>query len=344
MKKSLFLAAATAALLASSCSNDEVISVPRQSAIGFDSFVNKTTRATDATNANLTRMTVYGYIGDADPVINFNGTIVSRTDKSAPWTYNPVQYWTAEKNYFFTTLSSPVLEGNSHYTYSWSENLPTETDGFFGTGTIMFDNTAPTGASGNEDLVYAYATKTTPAEITSDPGLVEFTFKHALSRVKFTFNNVMGSNAYAIKVYDLTINNATATASLALGAEKPVWANHTNTTVLTMRNELFAPQDQIAINTKSVVSGTKFVIPGQNTLNITFKVDLMLTNGTILSTYNHIKKELPATEFQNGHSYNFVADLNPQNIDPENEMFPIEFTVIDVEDWIEEADIPVTTE
>ena len=344
MKKSLFLAVAAAALLASSCSNDEVISVPRQAAIGFDTFVNKTTRATDATNTNLTSMSVYGYIGDATPVKNFNGTIVSRPDQSAVWTYSPLQYWTADKKYFFTALSSPVLEGNSHYRYTWADALQPETAGFYGSGTISFDNTAPTAASGNEDLVYAYATKETPTEITSDPGTVQFTFKHALSRVKFTFNNVMGSNAYVIKVYDLTINNATATADLTLGVKDPVWENHANTTVLTMRNSYFTPQEQTAVNAQSIASGTKFIIPGQSTLNITFKVDLMLGNGTVLATYNHIGKALPATEFLNGHSYNFVADLNPDNIDPDNEMFPIVFTVIDVEDWIEESAIPVTGE
>lgn len=45
MKKSLFLSAVAAALVLSSCSNDEVLSSQPQSPIGFDSFVGKTTRA-----------------------------------------------------------------------------------------------------------------------------------------------------------------------------------------------------------------------------------------------------------------------------------------------------------
>lgn len=340
MKKSYLPLAATACLLLASCSQDELVQAPGQPAIGFDSFVGKTTRATDATNTNLLRMSVYGYIGDATPAKIFNGTMVSRTTQAAEWTYKPLQYWTAGKKYFFTALSSPSNEGNNHFSYTWADNLPTATEGFYGTGTITFDNSQ---SKGNEDVVYAFATKVTDDPLTTSPGKVEFLFKHALSRVIFTFNNKMGSDAYTIKVYGLTINNATSTADLVLGTQNPTWSNHANTTVLTLRDELYNPQAQTAANNASVASGTKFIIPGELTFNITFKVDLILNGTTLLATYNHVAQALPKTVFQNGHSYNFVADLTPDNIDPENDMFPIEFNVTDVEEWIPEADIPVVT-
>lgn len=336
MKKTMFLIAA-ASIVMSSCSNDEVISMPEKSAIGFDSFVSKTTRATDAKTNNLLRMSVYGYIGDATPIKNFDGIIVSRPDVSTAWTYANLQYWTAGKDYFFTAVSSPVQEGNNHYSYKWAETLPTETADFFGSGTIGFDNQL---AGGNEDVVYAYATKTTPDPLVSDPGEVQFSFRHALSRVKFTFSNAMGSDAYSIKVYELTINNASAQAQLALGDENPLWTNQTNTTVLELRDELFNPTTQIAANTATVASGTKFIIPGTTTLNITFKVDLIL-NGNVLATYNHVGKDLGEKTYQNGHSYNFVAEINPDNINPDEQMFPIKFNVVEVADWTVDPNIDV---
>lgn len=305
---------------------------PEKQAIGFESFVGKTTRAEDATKSNLRNLYVYGYIGDATPVKIFDGTLVSRADASQPWSYSPVQYWTAGKNYFFTAVSSQVSLPNRQYNYTWADELPADINGFNGVGTISFDNAA---AVGNEDLLYASATKNTLSPLTTDPGEVEFAFQHALSRVKFTFKNAMGSDAYSIKVYDLTINNATGQAELPLGAAEPEWVNHENTTVLTLRPEFFSPQT--AGNGADVISGTKFIIPGTSSLEITFKIDLIL-NGTVTqATYNHIAKVLPEVNFVNGHSYNFVAEVNAENIDPENEIFPIKFNVVDVAEWVEEA-------
>lgn len=335
----MFLAATAVAML-SSCSNDEVISAPAPSAIGFENYVARTSRATDATLEYLKSMYVYGYIGDATPIKIFDGQLVSKGTTTSDWTYTPLQYWTAGKSYFFTALSSPIeTEGNSHFSYEWAGTLPVDPANFYGSGTISFNN-GETGAQGNEDVVYAYATKTTPDPLTASPGLVQFVFKHALSRVKFTFTNAMGSNAYSIKVYNLTINNAVQQANLVLGTENPEWSGHAGSASLTLRPSYFNPLNQTVINGGQVTSGTKFIIPGTAALKISFAVDLIV-NGSTLETYNHVDVLLPETTFQNGHSYNFVAVINPANIDPENEMFPIEFTVQSVNDWIEDGNVDV---
>ena len=77
MKKFLFLATAMFA----SCTNDEMVEMNPQSAIGFETFVDKSTRATDVTKANLTAFEVYGWrtkdaieqIFDAQAVTANNG-------------------------------------------------------------------------------------------------------------------------------------------------------------------------------------------------------------------------------------------------------------------------------
>lgn len=333
--KAIYLLAAGMALTLASCSNDELVKAPESAPIAFDSYIGKVTRATDATLGNVNTITVYGYLGDSKVKL-FDGTKVSNA--SGDWTYSPLQYWTAGKDYFFTAVSSPVVEGNTHYGYEWSETLPDATAGFCGTGTITLDNS---GAAGNEDLIYSYATATTPNPMTAQPARVQFAFKHALSRVKFTFANAMGSNSYSIKVHSLTINNSAANGSLVLGTETPQWTAE-GSTVLNLRDALFTPSDQIAANAASVASGTKFIIPeNEKSLTISFQVDLNV-NGVLLETYSHNNVTLPAISFQNGYSYNFVAELNPQNIDPEQELFPIEFTVTSVEGWTENGDTSVT--
>lgn len=334
MKKYFFLAAC-AALTLGACSNDELVHAPAQSSIGFDTYIGKVSRADDATLSNVNSITVYGYLGDAGTPKLFDGTIVNKV--SGDWTYSPLQYWTAGKSYFFTAVASPVLAGNSNYQYSWAENLPTAPESFYGAGTISFDNEA---ASGNEDVIYATATALTPAEITTAPSRVAFAFKHALSRVKFTFKNSMGSEAYGIKIHSLQINNAASDGTLELGAEKPVWAA-TGSTILAMRSNYFTPANGTAANNAAVSSGTKFIIPEEKALSINFLVDLIV-NGTVIETYAHSEVVLPSVLFENGFSYNFVAELNPENINPEQELYPILFTVTSVEDWTENEDTIVT--
>lgn len=339
MKKSLVLLTAVTALALTSCSNDEVIDSQSPMAIGFDSYVGKTTRATDASKTNMQYINVYGYIGDATPVKVFDGTQVNYTN--AQWTYSPLQYWIAGKNYFFTAVGSPVAQGNRKYTYTWAADadLPSATAGFCGTGTISMDNAA---ANGNEDVVYAYATKPTPETITKDPGKVEFVFHHALSRVRFTFHNAMESSSYSINVKDVSIVNAFSNGNLTLGAETPEWTNQGGSATLTMTDGNFLTPGPAVLG-KDVVSATKFIIPGTSTLKISFTVDLMV-NGTVVATYNHSSQPLTAEDmsFVPGHSYNFVASLTPKNIDPDNQMFPIEFNVDNVDDWEEEGDKTVT--
>ena len=59
-------------------------------------------------------------------------------------------------------------------------------------GTITFVSDSET------DLLYSKAAdKTTATEVTADPGEVNFTFGHMLSRVKFTFKNTFPENAAA---------------------------------------------------------------------------------------------------------------------------------------------------
>lgn len=333
--KAIHLIAAGAALTLAACSNDEMVQAPEATPIGFDSYIGKTTRADDATLSNVKNITVYGYLGDAGAPKLFDGQIVSNT--SGMWEYSPLQYWTAGKNYLFTAVASPASSGDNHYSYAWDDARPTAIENFYGSGTIGFDNSR---ASGNEDLIYAFKTATTPSPLDEAPDKVSFSFKHALSRVMFTFKNAMASDAYTIKVYDLYIDNTASEGSLKLGEENPKWTT-VGTTSLVLRPDYFVPKSGEAANNSQVASGTKFIIPETKALTISFKIDLIVS-GNVIGTYSHIECVLPSVEFQNGYSYNFVAEITPENIDPEQELFPILFDVTEVEGWKDAAETPVT--
>lgn len=333
--KAIHLIAAGAALTLAACSNDEMVQAPEATPIGFDSYIGKTTRADDATLSNVKNITVYGYLGDAGTPKLFDGQIVSNSSDS--WQYSPLQYWTAGKNYLFTAVASPASLDNNHYSYAWDDARPKAIENFYGSGTIGFDNSR---ASGNEDLIYAFKTATTRSPLDVAPGIVSFSFKHALSRVMFTFKNAMASDAYTIKVYDLYIDNTASEGSLKLGKENPKWTTD-GTTSLVLRPDYFVPKSGEAANNSQVASGTKFIIPETKALSISFKIDLIVS-GNVIGTYSHINRVLPSVEFQNGYSYNFVAEITPENIDPDKALFPILFDVTEVEGWKDEADTPVT--
>lgn len=322
-------------LLMASCSNDEAILTPEKQAIGFGMFVDKVSRADVASKDNISQISVFGFI-DNTATRNFDRVRVSK-QANGTWTYSPLQYWVAGKSYYFMAFTSPALATNTtQMTYSWPAETTTPAGDFYGVGKVAFNNEQAHGA---EDILFATQTAQTPATISTAPPTVDFTFKHMLSRVHFTFTNGMGTNGYSMKVTNLKIDNATATGDFVLGAETPSWEN------LDGQFALVTPMPENTFgNGNKGVSDNVFVIPCVSTYTISFDVELYLNNN-LVDTYTHSAKALPQTELLCGYSYNFAATLNASNIDPENELFPIVFTVTDVTPWEENApEVPFMTE
>ena len=195
MKKFLFLGIAATAMFAS-CTNDEMVEMNPQSAIGFETFVDKSTRATDVTKANLTAFEVYGWrtkdateqIFDAQAVTANNGVC----------TYSPLQYWVGGYKYDFEAVA-PKSGGNG-----------VTVNDIWGASTITFASDSET------DLIYASASKDLSSydygTLAAAPGVVDLTFGHLLSRVKFTFiNGADATSAAKITVTYVKITNAGTT-------------------------------------------------------------------------------------------------------------------------------------
>ena len=345
MKKTFCILATALALVA--CSNDEVIeTIDNQAEIGFESFVGKATRATDATAANLSWFKVFGYMKDkttnTENTTIFDGTLVSKS--GGAWSYSPTQYWVANKDYFFTAAGSQAEEANCGFIAQGPTAFDDNTTDYKGNATITFNNGTTAvdelgGAAGQSDLVYAFATKSTDAtKITADPGKVQFAFKHALSRVKVTFTNKMGSDIYTIKITNLKIKNAYQSAKFDV--KTAAWSEQTTAVELGFDNAGFSTEGKAA-NNNSTASSTLFLIPATIAYNISYDVEL-LQGTTSIATYSHTTDALASTEYKAGYSYNFVAELTPANIDPANAMFPIEFTCASVDEWTNADDMNVT--
>lgn len=302
-------------VLASSCSNDETVEAPKGNAIGFKTMTDKNAgrAATELTVANLKQFKVWGYAADG---LIFNGQVVNANNGTC--NYSPVQYWEAKKAYAFTAVGSDLETGTTaEYT------VAAATAGQEGFGSVAFDNAT---AKGNEDVAWAAKNVAAMTELTNVP-VVDLAFKHALARVKFTFENGMGSTAYNLTISNVQIDNAASTGTMTLPAA--TWALGTETFALGFED----PAASIANGAKDA-TGYQYIIPG-GTQALAISFDVTVEVNGVKTTYHHNNVAIALADnaaYENGNSYNFTATITPQNVDPDNEMQPIVFSA-SVDAW-----------
>lgn len=185
MKKSLSLIA-VAAMSLTACTQSDVIeeSVQSSNAIGFNTMVNKGSRAIESNT--FKQFNVYGnyYYGStsAAPVEVFTGTSVTRenTADGTPWTYTGKRYWIKDANYYFSAYAidgGTIEKGTPVYTKDDSGKYT------FSISDFICDHTQ------QKDLVYAAAGSFDSPIKGKDTqnDVVPFAFKHVLSRLDFVF-------------------------------------------------------------------------------------------------------------------------------------------------------------
>ena len=310
MKKFLFLGIAATAMFAS-CTNDEMVEMNPQSAIGFETFVDKSTRATDVTKANLTAFEVYGWrTKDSNTEQIFDAQAV--TANAGVCTYSPLQYWVGSYTYDFEAVAPK------------SGDKGVTVDDSHGASTITFVSDSET------DLIYASASKDlsssgygTLATATDPVGL---TFGHLLSRVKFTFINGADANSVAkIAVTDVKITNAGTTGVYT--PSNGTWAAATETGEVT-----FASTNITGIDGgESGETEHKYLIP-YNVKDYSVSFTVTMTQGSVSDSFNYTVKLPETTTLEKGNSYNFKATFNPGQ--------PIVFTA-DVTPWNDFTDVTI---
>ena len=321
MKKIFFAVLALAGLAA--CSTEDVVSRPQGAVIGFDSFVNNTTRvATDLTSENLTNFGVYGSVvnrSNQQGMIFTNQKVTGSKDNG--YSYSPVQYWIAGATYNFVAFA-PFT--NAQWAYTPTVTTAAEN------GKLSFDNAA---AKGEQDLLFASAERTT-GTLDATPEKVGFTFGHLLSKVAFKFTNMFTDGNITLNVYDVKVTNAAAKGTIDVtdGAT----GNWTTTTTDNdyLRTFGLANADAsnlLANNGGNFTTEHFYFIPAQRAYNIKFKVDVTQA-GVLLQTYEH--NVTANISIEKGKSYSISANLTPENVnpDPNEQLYPIEFKVNDVED------------
>ena len=326
MKNSLFLLGAAAVVALSSCSQSEVMEVAESRAIGFDAFVNNNTRA-DIVNKDFNKFYVFGaYQNTSSWTPFYTNDVVNKSDQT--WTATKNAYWTAQKEHRFAAYAN----GTSQLTSGVSFDAGTGTN-----GTLKIAN-YPVG---DNDLVAAVATALT-WDGKAETSKVNFTFKHLLSKVKFTFTTD-ASNDYVMKIENLKI--------VAKGGTNPIVKagcdfTGDNTTLAWTAAEqestgeyTYATLDDCAGGTTN--SAEKYVIPQNNALTVSFKVTFTDNGGTVIASKAGITGDLAInkeTAWKAGLVYDYQVKINPEDVN--KDLKKIEFENISVDTWSDSSNQP----
>lgn len=320
MRKSLVMCG-IAALAFASCTQNEVLNVNENRAINFDGFVGKPTKAAVNSVDDLTAFQVFGGYGtdgalDYDNV--YDDVAVTRTGDSNPYTWTPAEakYWQQEYKYTFNAYAPALGSGNG--TASVDANGVTITDFVASDGEtdLLIANTATVDATSN---------------IPTQP--VQFTFNHVLSMIRFTFSTTLED--VNITISNLTVKNVPNKATYTAAAGNAgAWGavSESQDYSLSMKDAQQPAQDKVITKAQSQNSSEKIVIPQSfGSTGLTVEFDLNATGALTLT--NHHSVTLPTTTWEKGKRYNYNAEINQSNIDPDGSLTEIKFGDPTVTSW-----------
>lgn len=320
--KKLFLAVVAVVGL-TACFNEQVVRVQDSTAINFEAnWVEHATRADKATDPSITTSTitgfdVWGFMDQPDGVV-FDREEVSGSTESG-FSYTNTQYWAAGHDYYFAALA-PAQSKNVTIDTTYANQL--------GLGVVNFTN-----VNGTEDLLYS-AVGPVVAPALGESKVVEFTFSHLLSKIKFTFKNGFSNENAYLDIKNIRINGVPANANVVLNQDwwsANPWTDYQGTTKL----EFGDACDKISIGVSQESDFERFTIPAPATQNYEVVFEVAYYQGNRVAYEGTKTVVVENIELQRGKAYNFKTTITAQNITEEGkELMPIEFDVVAVEDWV----------
>jgi hypothetical protein len=285
--KKLFISMLAVAALAS-CSQEDVIVADKGDLIGFNSFVENSTRATDPSysNKDIAKFNVYGTVNG---VLIYPGTEITKGTAAygSAWTCPVDQYWIANADYKFVGIVDGEVAGVTKT--NLVNGMPTSVE---------------YTADGKTDLLCQTITRK------NDTSIVKFNFSHLLSKVNFTVvNGTPNEDGYSFVVKN--INFAGNVAGVYNVADAAWDADKFTTDDTALGNTVDGSADKnIVVASKAAsaeLAKEVLFLPGEYT--ISFTVDI-LYNGKPVTTTNY-----PATgttykhKLDANNSYNFKVNV-----------------------------------
>ena len=215
MKKILFLLGLAVAAM-TSCTNDEVVDVmqPTQKTIGFETFVNKTTRAFGTVDG--TSLTNFWVLANYGTNANSLTSLYDSSEKvyldGSVWKNNTVKYWT-NNVYNFAAYADDNTSDSAPRYVKLNQGALQISD-----YTLAY---ALTDAANNDAIVYPSVCnqKDIVADVVTIQGAmnynskVNFTLEHLLSKVRFT---VVNNSSYPMSISALKISGINNKGSISI--------------------------------------------------------------------------------------------------------------------------------
>ena len=335
--KRIYLFAAVTAIALTACTKTETTGVSEGNLIKFDNaFVGNVTKADDLTETNFDKFWVYGSSEGASSDwsdAKFTNTEVDKggagIGDDSQWSSAESAYWTANKTHFFAAYSNGGTDiEDASLNFSPSDSK------------LTFSNYT----AGENDLVAAVATKDamTVGDGTT-AGNVALSFKHMLSKVKFTFKTE-AAHEQVMTVTDLKFNAVKTTTGDITGPTTPTISWTMPGTSDYYVYDVTALADFAA--EEGTFSSEMYAIPQSNeSLEVTFTVtwkesDSATGEGVKTADFKGSLSYQTDSEnkWKEGYSYNYIATINPENVDLSLEERKIKFQVDAVEGWTEVDD------
>ena len=308
MKKTFISILAVAALAA--CNKTDIVETNPGEAIAFgNAFVDNATKAAVDPSYNATNFGAFKVYGAVEGVNIFAGADVTKgsAEYGEAWTVSgvPTQYWIAGASYVFDA----VVDATETVT-STDNGLPT---------TLKYNT------STQKDMLHQRVT--TVGKPTENNGLVAFTFTHLLSKVKFTVENNTAETAtgYRYTITDIAITEANLTGDYAV--PDGTWSNVT-------KGSYAIPAMTVASETTEECEKEVLLIPGTNTVGMTFKVNVEMYNGSEWKTITTTTKtytEVIALAANTAYNFTVTVGLDDQ----------IQFTAKPVNGWTNNPETPL---
>lgn len=270
--------------------------MPEGELIGFNSFVENSTRAAVDPSYNASSLAYFNVYGAVNGVNIFDGDLVTRNNKAYGVAWDmastaPSQYWIAGASYIFDA----VVDATKVTTDS-NTGLPTA---------LTYE------MAGQTDMLHSRVVPTT------NSGLVTFNFTHLLSKVKFTVKNESAVDAnYRYTVTGITLTNVYTKGDCSVPDHE--WSN-TATDTYGIANMT------IAGGATEECATEVLLIPGAN-IGISFNVNAEIYDGeewVTLTTTPVTKTGVKTLEANN--AYNFIATVKMGG--------KIEFTATALPEW-----------
>ena len=280
-------------ILLTSCIERETVETSQRYTISFIPYVGKSTKASDITKSNLQNFFVYGGYEEANQV--FNGDLVIKSDDNS-WVSSESRYWVKGKTYSFAAIAPINIEAS----YDLNE--------------LLIHGFTPE----NEDIVVALSG---PIESQSYNQAISLNFRHALSKVQISFMDFEFPDS-DVQISDVSLNNVLTKGDLSV--------NYDNGTNISWKPESDKGSFTCSITDNNSV---KYLLPQFITdeANISFHIKITLDDEIIEDNYSIKLMSQQVSQWEVGHAYNYVINLN--SILNFNE---ITFFVEDIPSWGDE--------